>query len=126
MKRCDALQKLSREHHRALVIALRISKTGDDTARAAILNEVMRFIQADLLPHFEQEETELLPQLKKVDADELLLRTLNEHAQLRELSALLNAGDLSALLPFGVLLRAHVQFEERELFRAAEQVLRQQ
>ena len=40
-----------------------------------------------------------------------------------QLVARISAGDLLALKPFGVMLKAHVQFEERELFVTAESLL---
>lgn len=50
-------------------------------------------------------------------------RTLAEHREMRNLVAKMSAGDVRAIKPFGAMLKAHVQFEERELFVTAEMIL---
>jgi hypothetical protein len=42
---------------------------------------------------------------------------------MRDLVVKIAAGDLLSLKAFGAMLKAHVQFEERELFATAEAVL---
>lgn len=123
MKRSPILLELSREHHTALVLALRIARANDPAAMASLLSSVPAIFRGELEPHFQQEEQGLLPQL--VTAGELALvdRTLDEHRLMRDLVAKISAGDLLSLKSFGVMLKAHVQFEERELFATAQAVL---
>ena len=123
MKRRHALQQLSREHHSALVLALRIARATDLEARYALLKDVPLVFQRDIAPHFCREEAELLPRLKSAGAAELVQRTLDEHEQMRELVMLIGCGELTALSAFGDLLGTHVRFEERVLFPAAEAML---
>lgn len=123
MKRSLALRQLSREHHTALSLALRIAKATDPAAQAALLARVPPLFRGELEPHFQEEERSLLPQLAAAGETALVARTLDEHAQMRALAAAIAAGDATALAPFGTLLQAHVRFEERELFVVAEQRL---
>ncbi|KAB2927380.1 MAG: hemerythrin domain-containing protein [Dechloromonas sp.] len=123
MKRSPALRQLSREHHTALSLALRIAKANDTVAREALLASVPRLFNDELEPHFQEEERSLLPQLATAGEMALVARTLAEHAQMRALAAAIAIGNASALAPFGELLQAHVRFEERELFAVAERRL---
>ena len=123
MKRRPALRQLSREHHGALVLALRITQARDATTVARLVATVPDFFARELEPHFRDEETTLLPRLAAAGANALVRRTLEEHHRLRGLAARVAAGDAASLSPFGEALRAHVVFEERELFAAAETLL---
>lgn len=123
MKRSAALRQLSREHHTALSLALRIAKAADAAARATLLATVPTLFRGELEPHFQEEERDLLPRLADAGEAALVERTLAEHAQLRALAAAIAAGEEAALAPFGRLLQAHVRFEERELFAVAEERL---
>ncbi|PKO88861.1 MAG: hemerythrin HHE cation-binding protein [Betaproteobacteria bacterium HGW-Betaproteobacteria-12] len=123
MKRSPALLQLSREHHTALSLAMRIAKATDQTAQERLLATVPALFRGELEPHFQEEERSLLPQLAQAGETALVARTLDEHAQMRALAAAIAGGDAAALAPFGRLLQAHVRFEERELFVVAEQRL---
>jgi hypothetical protein len=123
MKRSPALLQLSREHHTALSLALRIAKATDPAAQQTLLVTVPALFRGELEPHFQEEEHNLLPQLAATGETTLVARTLDEHAQMRALAAAIAAGEATALAPFGRLLQAHVRFEERELFAVAEQRL---
>lgn len=117
MRRHSHLIHFSREHHLALRLARHASAVGD----MASLDEVRRQILAvrdDLLRHFRAEEEELLAELAARGESLLRERLLCEHLAL---SALLEApDDVDSLHRLGELLRAHVHFEERELFPALE------
>jgi hypothetical protein len=116
MRRDPRLRDLSDDHHQALVLARRASTSSQVPETWA---EVRRRFDAELAPHFAVEERVLLPALEAAGEAALAARTRSEHAQLR---ALLD-GDADAearLRAFGALLTAHVRFEERELFPAAE------
>jgi len=123
VKRRPALRQLSREHHGALVLALRITRAGDATAVARLMTTVPDVFARELEPHFRDEETNLLPHLAAAGAHALVRRTLAEHQLLRGLADRIAAGDVANLTEFATALRAHVMFEERELFPAAETVL---
>lgn len=123
MKRSPALLKLSREHHTALSLALRIEKATDAAAQDILLTTLPALFRGELEPHFQEEEKALLPQLGQAGEAALVDRTLEEHRQLRALVGRMADGDRSALPDFGQMLRAHVRFEERELFVVAQRVL---
>jgi len=123
MKRRLALRELSREHHGALVLALRITRASDATAVAHLMSTVPDVFARELAPHFRDEETNLLPGLAAAGAHALVRRTLAEHQLLRGLADRIAAGDVASLTEFATALRAHVRFEEHELFATAETLL---
>ena len=123
MKRHQSLQDLSREHHKALTLALtarRAATAGDPQQIAAAVATCAQVFAANLEPHFVVEENSLLPAMVDAGENELVARTLREHAELRALLKRLPDGDGDTLLSFADLLSAHVRFEERELFAAAQ------
>jgi hemerythrin-like domain-containing protein len=124
MRRHPALAALSRDHHAALVLAKRASHADAAAAEPAVA--VADVFNGELEPHFCFEEDALLPPLEAAGLAELVARTRREHAELRALVVQLQSGAGAALRPFGRLLEAHVRFEERELFVAAETHLDQQ
>ena len=126
MKRHEWLQDLSREHHLALRLALaakRAVAAGDPAQIRAAATQCAEAFSSDLEPHFVREENDLLPLLTQAGASALVERTLNEHDEMRRLAARLNEADPAILERFGELLGAHVRFEERELFEAAQALL---
>ena len=127
MKRYPALLALSREHHTALSLSLRIARMADAEggaeAAAALLIRVPAVFDAELEPHFEEEERSLLPALVAAGELDLVTRTLAEHGALRNLMSHFRSGDVVSLKLFGQQLAAHVRFEERELFARAQDVL---
>jgi len=123
MKRSPALLKLSREHHTALSLALRIEKAADPAAQNAVQAMLPGLFRSELEPHFQEEENSLLPRLSLAGENGLVDRTLQEHAVLRALVERIADADLSALPTFAKLLREHVRFEERDLFMIAQRVL---
>jgi hemerythrin-like domain-containing protein len=126
MKRHPDLQQLSSEHHRALVIAQRLinacATAGVDAGPdAELLQQAARFVADDMEPHFRWEEEALLPALAAVGEQELVAKTLAEHAELRSLAGRLE--EPAASRRFGDLLKEHVRFEERTLFETAQDKL---
>jgi hemerythrin-like domain-containing protein len=73
---------------------------------------------AGLERHFAEEETDLLSELERVGELGLAARLRAEHLELRRLAR--KATARASLVRFGMLLEAHVRFEERELFPALE------
>lgn len=123
MKRSPSLLKLSRDHHTALSLALRIEKANDAASLAAVVSALARIFPEELEPHFQDEEKSLLPQLSLIGEVALVEQTLQEHQQLRSLAQQIADGEHARLQEFGRLLHAHVRFEERELFMVAQQFL---
>ncbi len=107
MKRAAGLVSLSRDHHRALVLARDLRRPDPP---------VVADVVAELEPHFVVEETELVPRAIAHGGAlaELAAKLVEDHAALR------SATDPVAL---GQRLEAHVRFEERELFPALEREL---
>ena len=75
MKRSPVLIKLSREHHTALVLALRIARATDPADLAALGVSVPVIFQDELEVHFQEEENGLLPELAAAGASDLVTRT---------------------------------------------------
>jgi len=120
MKRRLALRELSREHHGALVLALRITRASDATTVTHLMSTVPDVFARELAPHFRDEETHLLPGLAAAGAHALVRRTLAEHQLLRGLADRIAAGDVASLTEFATALRAHVRFETAETLLPAE------
>lgn len=126
MKRNAILQPLSRDHHKALVLARaceRAALAGVAADVALLCERAVREFAEELVPHFETEERELLPLLRGDAGRSLATRTLEDHRLLRRLQDGLRRHDAETLHRFGLHLAAHVRFEERELFPALEALL---
>lgn len=126
MKRSEALQPLSREHHTALTLAKaceRAAHSGSAEQVSATCQRVIKAYTNELEPHFQIEERSLLPLLKSAGTQVLVQRTLADHQQLCVLLEGLRQNDINALDNFGKCLSAHVRFEEQELFPALESVM---
>ncbi len=122
MKRSPELRDLSDDHHRALVLARHArhaaSAGGDVLAEA--WERVRRELAEALEPHFRIEERWLLPALARVGEAELVARTVEDHTALRAAAGPGARLGSEALAAFARRLEAHVRFEERSLFPAAE------
>lgn len=126
MKRHEWLQDLSREHHLALRLSLaakRAVAANDPAQIRAAATLCADAFGSDLEPHFVREENDLLPLLARAGASALVVRTQDEHDEMRRLAARLNEAGPATLERFGELLGTHVRFEERELFEAAQALL---
>lgn len=132
MKRHQALHPLSREHHPALVKAKRLigldADTAPDQLRVAA-EELLVFWRDDLASHFRKEEDFLLPVLARYAGEDHpdILETLFQHVRIRAavdgVRAACASGeivDAAALRRIGELLRAHVKYEEQQLFGLVE------
>jgi hemerythrin-like domain-containing protein len=127
VKRSVELAVLSREHHVALEIALRLRRATDadaESVKAATLD----FWHEEGREHFRLEEELLLPAFARHapadDAD--VVRVLVEHVEIRRRIADLETGtgaDGVALNALGELLNEHVRHEERTLFGRIEEAL---
>jgi hypothetical protein len=123
MKRHPDLLQLSREHYGALKLARdarRTAASGDAREVAALAQRVVQVFPVELDPHFCVEEQGILLLLAQAGQHALVARTLADHAELRRLVQVLATPDADSLLHFADLLGAHVRFEEREVFEAAQ------
>lgn len=119
-----ALQPLSDDHHRALVLARRLRRQSSRLGPAeveALARETRAEFEAALEPHFQVEERFLLSALQSRGAGSLADRTAADHARLRALVQGRWDADVPAQL--GTLLEEHVRFEERSVFPTAEDLL---
>ncbi|MFO0760623.1 MAG: hemerythrin domain-containing protein [Byssovorax sp.] len=123
MKRDPRLHGLSSEHHHALVLARALERRGPATWTGRDAAELGARFQEDLEPHFQVEETLLLPALRAAGQVDLTARVEEDHARLRSAAAAATAGDGAAAHLLGTMLTAHVRFEERDLFSACEALL---
>jgi hypothetical protein len=127
MKRDPALAGLSRDHHQALAVALRLRRAGDDTAGDA-RDAFLVFWERDGHHHFRVEEDLLLPAFAGFgDAHHpLVARALCEHAVIRHRAGVMAAQErppLDALHELGAMMAEHVRLEERELFPLIEETI---
>lgn len=125
VKRDPALVRLSRDHHKALAVALALRRAEDVGAAAARFGE---FWREHGNAHFRVEEDVLFPAWTEAGEgyrEKLVLRALREHHLIRSDARRVLAGqaDLALLRELGERLDAHVRFEERELFAAIERSL---
>jgi hemerythrin-like domain-containing protein len=127
MRRSEALAPLSRDHHRALVIAADLQRAEPDRA-GDVAARFVEFLAGHELSHFALEESVLLPGVPDNDIGRgLVKRVLDDHTDLRRAwQRLRDAEDPPAvelLHAVGARLRDHVRMEERELFPYLEQSL---
>ena len=127
VQRSNELAVLSREHHIALELALRLQRaTGADAK--SITQATLDFWRREGREHFRLEEELLLPAFARHagadDAD--VVRVLIEHVDIRRRIADLETGriDVAALNALGEALRDHVRHEERTLFGRIEETLK--
>ena len=118
---------LSREHHLALELALRLRRA---TAADAdeLTSSTLGFWRDEGREHFQLEEELLLPAFARhAGADDSdIVRVLVEHVDIRRRIADLERGghaDRAALNALGTLLHDHVRHEERTLFVRIEAAL---
>lgn len=133
MKRDERLVRLSWDHHHALVFARRIGLElpgASDEEMASLYSDLLSFWSAGLLPHFRVENECLLARLiRQVPPEhEAVRRTQQDHLFLEGLVATMRDTDdpaerREALRRFGETLKAHVQWEERELFAITQETL---
>lgn len=117
MQRSEELSPLSREHHQALALALRLRRCGEEDVgelRAAAAT----FWESDGQAHFRAEEEVVLPAGAPYVApdDPDVVRVLVEHVQLRRRFGAVADASAQDLRDLGGLLHDHVRHEERVLF----------
>jgi hemerythrin-like domain-containing protein len=127
MKRSEALASLSRDHHHALVVAQKLRRATDATARQA-RDAFLAYWTDHGREHFRLEEELLFPAYAGYGDphDPLVLRALGQHVMIRHrAAALAHVGTAlpASLEQLGAELAAHVRLEEREVFPLIERVM---
>jgi hemerythrin-like domain-containing protein len=126
MKRAEALRQLSRDHHKALVVAQRLRRVEEPEVEACAL-EFLEYWRGHGRRHFQVEEEVLLPAYERVATaqEEPVVRVLTDHVTIRRRAADIEAGTKSvrSLRELGAILDEHVRHEERVLFPRIEQAL---
>lgn len=120
IKRHEALQPWSRDHHQGLLLSWKIKKgfsLGIDPDR--IKKYTDWFWRNHLIPHFETEEQFIFPILGK--DNRLITQAIDEHRHLQEL---FESGESVSenLSKIESLLNDHIRFEERVLFNAIQEI----
>lgn len=126
MQRHPSLQTLSREHHSALTLAKkcqRAAQSDDAKLIALACQQVLADYDQSLKPHFDYEETVLLPLLNTPADEPLRQQTLADHRDLGAMLSALRHNSAPVLARFGTRLIEHVRFEERVLFQRLEALL---
>lgn len=120
IKRHEAIQPLSREHHNGLVFCWRIrSGLSKNVEPSRIKTYVDWFWSNHLQQHFDIEEKYVFTVLDK--NDELLIRALSEHRRLEALIAQ-DTDLIKALDAIANVLEGHIRFEERVLFNKIQEI----
>jgi hemerythrin-like domain-containing protein len=127
MKRAEALQQLSRDHHRALEIALKLRRATPEDAEL-VRAGFLEFWDEHGALHFRVEEDVLLPaSAHRVDpAAPAVVRVLTDHVEIRRWASDLYEAerpDPDQLHALGEALNDHVRQEERVLFPLIEEAL---
>lgn len=126
MKRSEHIEPLSQDHYQGLQVTRRL-KTGID--RGVDVSEMVTFVlrvwDEHLVYHFEQEEALLVSPLEQCGGAVLAERMVAEHRALRTRTEAMREGTAGgeAIEAFAESLRAHIRFEEREVFPYLEQHL---
>jgi hypothetical protein len=133
MKRDPRLQRLSREHTQALLLAQRLSRDipeATEEQTAALYSQLIAFWSAGLLPHFRAEGECLLARLvRHLPLEDARVERLHrDHLTLEALVANMRDTEDStarrgALLDFAAVIRTHVRWEEETLFPTTEELL---
>jgi len=113
IKRHEALQNLSREHHEILTFGLRLKKGIQKEANLKIMNAYIDwFWESYLESHFQLEENQLFPLYKDSN---LILQAESQHQELEVYFQKKNRNVAEIKLMY-LLLEKHIRFEERTLF----------
>jgi len=122
MKRAEQLQKLSREHHGSLSMALKISnvaENGTEEELATAIDTIKDYYDNELEEHFQHEEQTIFAPMFKQYRDHIGIATplLKEHGYLRILVQRIKLKTAKKdLADFATVLKRHTRMEERELF----------
>jgi len=120
IKRHQALQPLSRQHHFGLLFSWKIRKGfGKNVAPERMMRFAKWFFVKEIEPHFNDEEKYLFPILEP--GNELIERALKEHRRIKRLFRDTENPEKS-LHKLEEELDAHIRFEERVLFNEIQKI----
>lgn len=126
MKRAEQLVPLSHDHHQGLVVSQQALRLDDSASDADIKQhwlKLKRCIEEQAQHHFVIEEQYLLEPLAQLEGnDAMVQRIYYEHKQLCAFASQEIGQSLSTLQEAAALLKAHIKYEERELFAKAQEV----
>ncbi len=118
LKRHISIQPVSREHHSALLFCWHIKQGILKNVSIERMRDYAKwFWLTHISGHFEFEEKFMLT-IPNIE-EELINRTLMEHAILKDL---FNSTDEMGLKSLAIKLEEHIRFEERLLFNEIERV----
>lgn len=127
MKRAEQLVPLSHDHHQGLVVsqhALRLTENATSTEIEQHWLKVKDCLIEQAQHHFVIEEQYLLEPLAKLGGnDEMVERIYADHQAFRVFTQHPVGQNLTELQEIAALLKAHIKYEEREVFARAQQVL---
>ncbi|MGO3184255.1 MAG: hemerythrin domain-containing protein [Aequorivita sp.] len=120
IKRHEALQPLSRQHHFGLLFSWKLRKGFSKNIDIERMQEFAEwFYENEIKPHFRDEEKYLFPIME--DGNELVERALKEHRRIKRLFNDTKNTEKS-LHRLEEELDAHIRFEERVLFNEIQKV----
>ncbi len=120
IKRHQALQPLSRQHHFGLLFSWKLRKGfSKNIATERLQKYAAWFFEKEIKPHFEAEEEFVFPVLDH--ENELIVRALKEHRRIERLFKDTENPEKS-LSQLEEELDAHIRFEERVLFNEIQKV----
>ena len=132
IKRHEALQPLSRDHHRGLILAQLIKRNapeykGMPTSIEGKKEYTISFYKNELKQHFLDEENKLftLASNKNDELDRLIEELLIEHREIIYLIEKITSSSQPEILlhEIGQKLESHIRKEEREVFVKIEKAL---
>ncbi|MBI2821229.1 MAG: hemerythrin domain-containing protein [Acidobacteria bacterium] len=136
MKRHEKLRRLSREHQKALVVAMALKygphppyQLGWPSDPEKKKPRFLQFADTELLAHLQEEEEQIFPLASAYSpVGRHLCVTLGmEHELMRQLISEIRVAqgpELSELLvDFGLLLEQHIREEERQLFELMPEIV---
>lgn len=123
IKRHEALQPLSRQHHFGLLFSWKLRKGFHKNIETERLQKYAKwFYENEIKPHFRDEEKYLFTILE--EGNELVERALKEHRRIKRLFNNTEEPERS-LHRLEEELDAHIRFEERILFNEIQKVATQ-
>ena len=126
MKRSQALQPLSHQHHQGLFVAQKLRRATEED-KGDVREQFLDFWDSEARGHFRVEEEVLLPAYARhaaIDRPEVV-RVLTEHVLIRRFAGDLGAApsEVAQLQALGELLEGHIRHEERTLFPLIEEAM---
>ena len=103
-----------------LASAVRELLPEDETALPDVAAQIRKVFESEILPHFAEEERQVIPKLAEIGRKDLADRTMAEHEELKRLIAALEQPSTEAIEAFAQALCAHVEFEEETCWEVLE------